>query len=151
VLLTMAYTKYPQACKALLAFIMEADQYNNTTNGFLRRRATPATPSMRTRTTQYGLKTQERTVPRCYKWPLTVGGLGSVGEKAANALFDFVLIDMFADYCTGREDAETAIKIAEQQYTADDRRRVVALSISRPQHPNDRTTHGDAGFFQPWA
>ena len=26
--LTMAYAKYPQACKALMAFIMEADQYN---------------------------------------------------------------------------------------------------------------------------
>jgi hypothetical protein len=35
---------------------------------------------------------------------LTVGGLGSVGEKAANALSDFVLVDMFANYCTGRED-----------------------------------------------
>ena len=27
-LLAMAYTKYPQACKALMAFIMDADQYN---------------------------------------------------------------------------------------------------------------------------
>src|SRR5262249_44337609 len=27
-LLTMAYTKYPQACKALMAFLMEADQFN---------------------------------------------------------------------------------------------------------------------------
>jgi multiple sugar transport system substrate-binding protein len=24
----MAYTKYPQACKALMAFMMEADQFN---------------------------------------------------------------------------------------------------------------------------
>jgi multiple sugar transport system substrate-binding protein len=28
-LLAMTYTKYPQACKALLAFMMEADQANN--------------------------------------------------------------------------------------------------------------------------
>jgi multiple sugar transport system substrate-binding protein len=27
-LLAMNYTKYPQACKALMAFIMEADQFN---------------------------------------------------------------------------------------------------------------------------
>jgi hypothetical protein len=32
--------------------------------------------------------------------------LGSVGEKAATALADFVLVDMFANYCTGREDAK---------------------------------------------
>jgi multiple sugar transport system substrate-binding protein len=46
---------------------------------------------------------------------LTVGGLGSVGEKSANALFDFVLVDMFANFCLGREDAKGAIKIAERQ------------------------------------
>lgn len=25
----MTYTKYPQACKALMTFMMEADQFNN--------------------------------------------------------------------------------------------------------------------------
>jgi multiple sugar transport system substrate-binding protein len=44
-----------------------------------------------------------------------VGGLGSVGDKAASALADFVLVDMFANYCTGREDAKNDIKIAERQ------------------------------------
>jgi multiple sugar transport system substrate-binding protein len=34
---------------------------------------------------------------------------------AANAISDFVLVDMFASYCTGREDAKGAIKIAERQ------------------------------------
>jgi multiple sugar transport system substrate-binding protein len=28
-LLAMTYTKYPQACKALMAFMMEAGQFNN--------------------------------------------------------------------------------------------------------------------------
>jgi multiple sugar transport system substrate-binding protein len=46
---------------------------------------------------------------------LTIGGLGSVGEKATNAFFDFVLVDMFASCCTGREDAKGAMKIAERQ------------------------------------
>ena len=49
------------------------------------------------------------------KRSLTIGGLGSVGEKAASALADFVLLDMFASFCTGREDAKGAIKIAERQ------------------------------------
>jgi multiple sugar transport system substrate-binding protein len=46
---------------------------------------------------------------------LSVGGSGSVGEKPATAIADFVLLDMFASYCLGREDAKGAIKIAERQ------------------------------------
>jgi multiple sugar transport system substrate-binding protein len=49
------------------------------------------------------------------KRSLTVGGLGSVSEKAAAALSDFVLVDMFANFCTSREDLKSAIKIAERQ------------------------------------
>ena len=45
------------------------------------------------------------------KRSLTICGLGSVGEKAANALSDFVLVDMFANFCTGKE----ALKFAERQ------------------------------------
>src|SRR4029078_1203515 len=46
---------------------------------------------------------------------LTAGGQASVGEKAAAAIADFVLLDMFASYCTGREDANAATRIAERQ------------------------------------
>ena len=49
------------------------------------------------------------------KRTLTAGGLGSVGEKAATAIADFVLLDMFANYCTGREDVKGAMRIAERQ------------------------------------
>jgi multiple sugar transport system substrate-binding protein len=38
-----------------------------------------------------------------------------VGEKAAAALADFIIVDMFANVCTGREDPKSAIKIAERQ------------------------------------
>ena len=49
------------------------------------------------------------------KRTLTAGGLGSVGEKAATAIADFVVLDMFANHCTGREDVKGSIKIAERQ------------------------------------
>ena len=49
------------------------------------------------------------------KRTLTAGGLGSVGEKAATAIADFVVLDMFANYCTGREDVKGSIAIAERQ------------------------------------
>jgi multiple sugar transport system substrate-binding protein len=47
---------------------------------------------------------------------LTLGGLGSIGDKVAVAIADFVLVDMFASYCLGREDLKGAIKIAERQF-----------------------------------
>ena len=112
-LLTMAYTKYPQACKALMAFIMEADQYNkwlyasqgNVTHPLHAYAANPV-----------WTEDPKRTAFRdAAERSLTIGGLGSVGEKATGAFFDFVLVDMFANVCTGREDAKGAMKIAERQ------------------------------------
>jgi multiple sugar transport system substrate-binding protein len=60
----------------------------------------------------------KRAVFRDVAWrSRTAGGLGSVGEKAASAISDFVLLDMFASYCTGREDGKGAMRIAERQLT----------------------------------
>jgi multiple sugar transport system substrate-binding protein len=36
-------------------------------------------------------------------------------REAASAIADFVVVDMFASYCTGREDTKGVIKIAERQ------------------------------------
>jgi multiple sugar transport system substrate-binding protein len=49
------------------------------------------------------------------KRTLTAGGQGSVGEKAAAALADFVVLDMVASVCTGRSSIKDAISIAERQ------------------------------------
>jgi multiple sugar transport system substrate-binding protein len=46
---------------------------------------------------------------------LTAGHLGSVGEKSAAALADFIVLDMFANVCTGREEPKAAMRIAERQ------------------------------------
>jgi multiple sugar transport system substrate-binding protein len=86
ILLTMAYTKYPQACKALLAFIMEADQYNkwllasqglmsHTLNAYDNNQVWTEDP-------------KNAPFRDAAKRSLTVGGLGSIGEKAAGALAD---------------------------------------------------------------
>ncbi len=112
-LLAMTYTKYPQACKALLAFMLEADNFNpwiEAASGYLSPglAAYEANPIW----TSDPKRTLYRDVA---KRSLTVGGLGSVGEKAASAVADFLLLDMFASYCTGREDPKGAIKIAERQ------------------------------------
>ena len=40
---------------------------------------------------------------------------GKVGEKAATAIADFIVVDMFANYCTGTKDAKGAVAEAERQ------------------------------------
>jgi multiple sugar transport system substrate-binding protein len=112
-LLAMTHTKYPQACKALMAFMQEASQFDpwiEAAGGYLSPglAAYDANPVW----TADPKRTPYRDVA---KRSLTVGGLGSVGEKAASAVSDFVLLDMFASFCTGREEAKGAIKIAERQ------------------------------------
>jgi multiple sugar transport system substrate-binding protein len=112
-ILGMSYSKYPQACKALMAFMLEADNFNKWLEGsvgYLTHclNAYDANPVWTV--------DPKRTVYRdVAKRTLTAGGLGSVGEKAAAAIADFVLVDMFASYCTGREDAKGTMKIAERQ------------------------------------
>jgi multiple sugar transport system substrate-binding protein len=113
VLLAMAYTKYPQACKALLAFLMEADQYNKWL--FASQGYSSHTLNAYKNNPVWTEDPKNAPFRNAGNRSLTVGGLGSVGEKATNAYFGFVLVDMFANYCTGREDAKSAIKIAERQ------------------------------------
>ncbi|MDI1347068.1 MAG: extracellular solute-binding protein, partial [Pseudolabrys sp.] len=111
--LAMTYTKYPQACKALLAFMLEADNFNpwiQSAKGYLTHclNAYDKNPIW----TSDPKNTVFRDVA---KRSLTAGGLGSVGEKAATAIADFVVLDMFANYATGREDVKGAIAIADRQ------------------------------------
>jgi multiple sugar transport system substrate-binding protein len=112
-ILAMTHTKYPQACKALMAFMLEADQFNPwlvAAQGYLTHclNAYDKNPVWTDdpKTTIFG---------QAGKRSLTAGGLGSVGEKAASAIADFVVLDMFASVCTGREDVKAAIKLAERQ------------------------------------
>ena len=112
-LLAMRYTKYPQACKALMAFMLEAENFNpwliaaagylsHCLNGY---DANPVWTS----------DPKRAPFREAAKRSQTAAGLGTVGEKAASAIADFVLLDMFATYATGREDAKGSMKLAERQ------------------------------------
>jgi multiple sugar transport system substrate-binding protein len=78
-LLAMAYTKYPQACKALMAFLLEADQFNkllHASQGFFSHplnafAAKPVWTEDPKRTVFCDIASRS----------LTVGGLGSVSEN----------------------------------------------------------------------
>ena len=111
-ILAMNYTKYPQACKALIAFMMEADNFNG---GSKRAGLPDALPHAYETNPVWTADPKTHAVSAMRQAFATAGGLGSVGEKAATAIADFVVLDMFASYCTGREDAKGAIAIAERQ------------------------------------
>jgi len=58
----------------------------------------------------------KRTVFReASKRSLPASGLGHVGEAAASALADFIVVDMFANYVSGREDIKGTIASTERQ------------------------------------
>jgi multiple sugar transport system substrate-binding protein len=112
-ILAFKHTKFPNACKAFMAFMMEAENYNpwlEAAVGYLSHplKAYDANPVWVSDPKLAGAKYAAMNT-------LTAGGLGSVGEKAATALADFVVLDMFAAYATGRSTAKEAISIAERQ------------------------------------
>ena len=112
-IIVMTYTKYPQACRALIAFMLEAEQFN----GWLEASQGYLTQSLNAYDTNpVWTADQKRAVfGQVAKRTMTVAGVGSIDERAATAISDFILVDMFANYCTGREDAKGAIAIAERQ------------------------------------
>ena len=112
-ILAFSFSKAPMACKAFTAFMLEADQFNpwvTAAGGYL----SPFLPeydknpvwTADPKTTPY------RDVT---KRTLTPGGVGSLGEKAAAAISDFIVVDMFANHVTGRSDVKSAISEAERQ------------------------------------
>ncbi|HWA37111.1 MAG TPA: ABC transporter substrate-binding protein [Burkholderiales bacterium] len=112
-MLGMRYTKFPQAAKAFMAFTLEAENYNPWLQAAV---AYITHPLNAYDANPVWTSDKKLTVARdCAKRTLTAGGLGSVGEKAASALADFVVLDMFASVCTDRASIKDAIAVAERQ------------------------------------
>jgi multiple sugar transport system substrate-binding protein len=109
----MTYSKYPNAIKAFLQFTMESENYAPWLEGAVGYLTQPLNAYSDLPFWQEDPKltpakfAAERT--------LTAGGLGSVGEKAASALADFVVLDMMANAVSGRATIQEAIAQAERQ------------------------------------
>ncbi len=112
-MLAMTYTKYPQACKAFMAFCLEAENYNKWLQSAVAYLTHPL--NAYDSNPVWSGDPKLSVVRDVAKRTLTAGGLGSVGEKAASALADFVVLDMFAAVCTGREEIKSAMAIAHRQ------------------------------------
>ena len=112
-LMVMKYSKVPNACKAFMSFMLEAENYNKWLVDSVAYLTHPLNA--------YDDNAVWKTDPKLSmlrdvgKRTLTAGGLGSVGEKAAGALADFVMLDMVASVCTGRATIKDAISVAERQ------------------------------------
>ncbi len=109
----MGYSKYPNAVKAFMAYWMETEQYNkwiSGSGGYMTHtlNAYDANPV-------WTEDPKREPFRDATKRSLTAGYPGTIGENAAAALADFVVVDMFANYCTGRESVDGAIKVAERQ------------------------------------
>ncbi len=112
-MMIMKYSKVPKAAKAFITFMLEAENFNQWLEdsvGYL-------THPLNAYDDNAVWKTDPKLslVRDVAKRTLTAGGLGSVGEKAASALADFVVLDMFATVCTGRASIKEAISVAERQ------------------------------------
>src|SRR4051812_17357562 len=106
------FTKFPQACKAFAAFMMEPEQFTpwvESAQGYLSpfQLAFEKNPIW----TADPKNTPYRDVASTASTP---AGDAQMSENAAAAIADFVLVDMYANYCTGREDVKTAMSSAER-------------------------------------
>ncbi|MET3332509.1 ABC-type glycerol-3-phosphate transport system substrate-binding protein [Bradyrhizobium japonicum] len=112
-ILAFNFTKYPNAAKAFVAFMLEKENYEKwldgaqgyltqTLNGYESAPIWTADP-------------KNAVFSQASKRTLPAAGIGTVGEKAATAIADFIVVDMFANYCTGTKDAKGAMAEAERQ------------------------------------
>jgi multiple sugar transport system substrate-binding protein len=111
-ILIFSFTKFPQACKAFTAFLMEPEQFNpwvESAQGYLSpfQLAFEKNPIW----TADPKNTPYRDVASTASTP---AGEAQMSENAAAAIADFVVVDMYANYCTGREDVKTAMSSAER-------------------------------------
>lgn len=107
------YSAYPNAGKAFIEYLFQPEQYNMWLEGAV----AYLTPTLR----QFEDNVAFTKDPKLSVFKdaanrtLTAGYPGSVGDKAAAALAEFVVLDMFANAATGTMSVDDAIRQAERQ------------------------------------
>jgi multiple sugar transport system substrate-binding protein len=107
------YSKYPNAAKAYLRFMMEREQYEPwqaACIGYVSHplRAYETNPV-------WTADPQHVYFRDVVKNMRHTGYAGKPGKEAAAVLADFVVVDMFAEACTGQRTAKEAAQRAEQR------------------------------------
>jgi len=112
-MMVFSYSKYPSAAKGFIEYLFQPAQYDTWVtasvayltpplNDFLSNKVFVDDPKL-----AVFKDVSVRT--------LTAGYKGSVGEKAAAALADFIVLDMFANAATGTMSVDDAIANAQRQ------------------------------------
>src|SRR2546421_369416 len=112
-ILAFNFTKYPNAAKAFIAFMLEKENFDKWLLGA--RGYLTQTLNAYESSPVWTADPKNAVFAQASKRALPASGIGHVGEKAASAIADFIVVDMFANYCTGAKDAKTAIAEAERQ------------------------------------
>jgi multiple sugar transport system substrate-binding protein len=112
-ILAFNFTKYPNAAKAFIAFMLEKENFDKWLTGA--RGYLTHTLNAYDSAPVWTADPKNAVFAQASKRALPASGIGKVGEKPATAIADFLVVDMFANYCTGREDAKGAIAITERQ------------------------------------
>ena len=112
-ILAFNFTKSPNAAKAFVAFMLEKENYDKWLSGA--RGYLTHTLNAYDGSPIWTADPKNTVFREASKRALPASGIGKVGEKAATAIADFIVVDMFANYCTGTKDAKSAISECERQ------------------------------------
>lgn len=107
------YSPYPNAAKGFIEYMMQPEQYDMWLEGAV----AYLTPPLKDYEDNVAFtKDPKLTVFKdAANRTLTAGYPGSVGEKAAASLAEFIVLDMFANAATGNMSVDEAISQAERQ------------------------------------
>jgi multiple sugar transport system substrate-binding protein len=112
-ILAFKFTKFPNAAKAFIAFMLEKENFEKWLSGA--RGYLTHTLNAYDSAPVWTADPKNAVFAQASRRALPASGIGRPGEKAATAIADFIVVDMFANYCTGREDLRNSIAIAERQ------------------------------------
>lgn len=112
-MMVFQYSQYPSAAKGFIEYMFQPDQYN----AWVEAAVAYLTPPLRGYLDNKVFTDDPKliTLKDVSERTLTAGYMGSVGEKAAAALADFIIVDMFANAATGNMSVDDAIANAERQ------------------------------------
>ena len=103
----MKYTKYPNAAKAFLQFMMEQEQFGAWLTGAQRRR--DAAGRLR-QAADLDRRPEEHAVPRRGEEPRPAGYAGKARLRSAGAAADFIVVNMVAEVISGSKSPKEAME-----------------------------------------
>ena len=112
-MLAFNFTKYPNAAKAFITFMLEKEQYEKWLTGS--RGYLTQTLNAYNSAPIWKADPKNEVFSHASERALPSSGIGTPDERAATAIGDFIVVDMFANYCTGAKDAKAAVSEAERQ------------------------------------